>query len=205
MSFHLCHVNRGLIHDPCGAERAEGTASSSGQWPWSTRALIQCLLGTCKWGMSQGILHILYCPLDYHLAKIIERVFENSRKLEVLWRAKPEKEAIVFFVILLKYSVWIRAQEIWLWFLGVWVIPEATRYNGIWDIWLGPLGLDYFQILSLLQSWTPGGQAKVSRKGGARTIRTCPDGLGQEPKVWPIRQLQNCSDRRVIIVIKFEK
>lgn len=156
-------------------------------------------------GNEQGILHILYCPLDYHLAKIIERVFENSRKLEVLWRAKPEKEAIVFFVILLKYSVWIRAQEIWLWFLGVWVIPEATRYNGIWDIWLGPLGLDYFQILSLLQSWTPGGQAKVSRKGGARTIRTCPDGLGQEPKVWPIRQLQNCSDRRVIIVIKFEK
>lgn len=85
-------MHKSLIHDPCGAKRAEGT---SGQLlPQGNDHDLQGLSFTGSLalpigGMSHvtvvvGILPIFYCPLDDHLAKIIEHVVENSRKSEVL-------------------------------------------------------------------------------------------------------------------------
>lgn len=100
-----------------------------------------------------GILPILYCRLDYHLAKIIEHVFENSRNRRYSEESSLKKRP--WFSLCHTSRILLVNQgpgdlTLALSSQRVWIIPEAIRHNGIWDIWLGPLGLDYFQILSLL-------------------------------------------------------
>lgn len=74
-------------HDPCGAERAEGASGqllSQGndhdlQW-LSFNALLALPMGDrASVAVTVGILPILDCHLDCHLARITERVFEDRR------------------------------------------------------------------------------------------------------------------------------
>lgn len=62
------------------------------------------------------------------------------------------------------------------------VISVATGNNGFAAAWLGPLGLVYLQVFSLLQSGTPGGKALVSRRGVVGMTKTFPDGSARSLK-----------------------